>query len=728
MSLPSPRIAAALADSLSVPPGLAAFLSRIERELEEARARMDALPRPALASVEDVRAELERALGDDERGALSRMLRRPLWQLDTRSQAVRAFGKFCRELLARAEAAIHLQVTAETAAASLRELRDRYEPRLPTLGPALVRASGAAEEDLRRVRKPADVQVFRARLARAARQLEELAADLPAELPLAEGDGPDGRADDVPTPGEFWVLLQRRLRERARAIPRRSLAAAAELATARQLEVLAGTRGGARARRSSHLVAEQLGIRAAETAQSGLGSDAGDLWTALVAAATAAVHDPGAPDAWLPALRFRPRPADTLSTVATLFVVPIGGRWVYLTPAIPSAVRLFSLSADVGKPVQARVFGAGSELPWELAQMDLAPLFSGIEDSTPGWYGTERAVTMIVEARVGEGWFGGIQEEGRVRRLEAPAWDPEAGRADAVRVLPPPARIDAPGGVDVGTVNGPEQVFLWHRTRPVRAPFRHDPEAWLRYGDGSAAAEDALERERLLFSRLEGRSGSLGLRYLARARAADGSAAGLLYARPFGFRPDDSPPLADWLRDRPFSFLRAIAQALVAVHDTGFALGFCHLSMFAFAAGYGGRDADPRPRAVLCTAPYATPLGIYFPALAHGGTVQPLFPNLGFGGHYPWLTGVEVALPEFDALAFAVLALDLLPSSAPAERYHSWQDLASGVGGRAGTYQRPELASRFAAALRDVSRAGAVLELVRALAADPRRKGDPAPS
>ncbi|HEX6749023.1 MAG TPA: hypothetical protein VF092_17120 [Longimicrobium sp.] len=719
MTQVSPLLAEALADALAVPPGLVAYLARAERDLRAALDRLQALPSPALPLVEELRAEVARALDDREHGALPRILRRPLWQLDTKSPAIRAFGKYLRDLSERVEAAALLQAHADRAAEALAALHDRFAPRLPTLTARLLGEAGVSGDDLRRVRKPADVRVFLARLEHVSARLAELAADLPEQAELLPA-----RAEDGPTVEELWVLLRarRRLRERAQARPARAVAARDE--TARQVHALSAAAAGEAAEaHGGQLAMEQLaGSALGEPGFVPAGLEV-PLWTALVARAAAAVHRAGARPAWRPAVRLPAPPAEPLRTQSTLFVIPIDREWAWITPDTPSPVRLRALSAEAGKAVQARVFAPErAEVGSRMAELDVAPLFDGTDAAIPAWYVTADPARLRVAAAFRGGWFARVEKRGSVRRIDTPAWSEQVAEPGALRLLPPPDQIDAPGGIEVGPAPLPGHAFLGLRTRVVHAPFHRHPTAWLRGGDGSAAVDEALEHERELFAALERRSGARGLRYLARAATPGGAERGILYAAPFALRADGSPVVAAWLRERPLSFVRAVAEALVAVHDTGWVLGVCHRSMFAFSAGYGGREADVRPRALLCYAPFAVPAGRYF-AADTGARGYAEYEQLGYGAMLPWLTGAEVALPEIDALAFAVFALDLLPRRPPADtrRHRSWADLvAYAAMAPSEAFEHPRLATPFLAALRDTSQAGAVLEIMRGLAGESR--------
>jgi hypothetical protein len=439
------------------------------------------------------------------------------------------------------------------------------------------------------------------------------------------------------------------------------------------------------------------------------------MWTGLVAAAAAAAYRKDR-EGWIPRLPARASEPDPLRSPSTLFVVPIEGAWAWITRDTPSPVRLRALAAEPGRKVAAQVFAADrEEVAFRVAELDVVPLFAGASEAVPAWYVTELPARLRVEASFRDGWFARVMERGAVRRLETPAWSEQMGEPGAIRLLPPPDRLDGAKGIEVGPTGLEASEFLGLKTLVVRAPFHHDPTAWLRTGSGTVAAEEAIERERELFARLERRSGARGLRYVSRASLAGTAEYGVLYAAPFGLRAESSPPLADWVRERPLAFIRAVAAAMLAAHEAGFVLGLCHLSMFAFSAGFGGRDAEPRPHAVLCCAPYATPAGHYFPADT-GSRGFASFPSLGYQALLPWLTGAEAALPDIDALAFALFALDLLPRRASSTPLRSWSDLVAFSGTAAESYQRPELAARLAAPLHDRSQAGAVLDFMRALA------------
>ncbi|MEJ7811626.1 MAG: hypothetical protein WKG32_14535 [Gemmatimonadaceae bacterium] len=737
---PTPYVDEVLRDPLAVPPGVSAWLRDIESRARALHARVfdthgRTLPIPVL---EEAARGIEHFLHDRTSGALHRTLRRPLGQLAPGTPASSSFGKYAHGLFERVEEALAVQAAADVLRRSIDELRERYAPRLPNLAEGTLRDARLTDDGVAKAHRVRDLERMTRRLQWANDRLERLLAELPpgAAPPLAPGH-PLARAAGTPTLDELRAALSLRLEQRRNVTNSAGVAAELRRLAARHRDALRRAAGPeVHAEPATYLVAAEhlASVAALPDAPVAGQYDAVMLWFGLLHEARGAVNTAISGPAW------RPVPTDTVSTSPSDaddrelddddlidFVVPIDDRYALITKRIRSAVRVWTWgAAREGASVRVRAFGEAST--WQsaaLAQLDVAPCFGSLSPAEPAWYRSQRDAVLSLVEPDGEDWFARIDSPGTLVRLDVPAWKERCGSPGALRVLEEPHNVVPGTTLWVGPAPGYTQSFLGFRTQTVRTPLMGHPVAWLRSGEATtSAAEVALEREHALFVRVAESSAGIALQPLGGGRIEESSTSGFLYARPLALRPEQSPPLADWLtRNQAVAIdcLRSVARVLVAVRDAGFSLGQCHPDMFAFGMDWSDTTRPPRPVAVLVSAPFAARLGTRFIAAASPGKLDGLqYPKVRFRGAVPAVLQGHAATPEVDAQAFGILALDVLAKQPIVEgsTWFIWELLPDFVIAKAAqVYSQPTIASAIAESMKDPSKVGRVWAWMESLAA-----------
>jgi hypothetical protein len=586
--------------------------------------------------------ELGRVLGDAPGSLLSRALARGPGGLEPGKPGRRSLDNRWRAVRRRAEGALERYEHAAAFRKTLARLHARFGERLPWhLAQALLRA-GIADRDADRP----DAASLRARVERLNRieaELEGVSTEVPlrAAAPLDVADWPEGVS-----PEELAAALEAAEREDAaepggwRNRTRRMAGAHASrlLGTA-----AAGTRRDA---------AEALAREVTQLVEAGVrpGAEDVDAWGIVL---RAAARDRG------PVAGVSETSAAAPETGSLLFVVPLFGPYVLVRTGRPRPARVEGRAVRCGE--RARVIAAlppgstGTALPperWAAALFDLP------EDPSAEWMATTRPAKIVPFARIAaDRWLATVEARGRLDAAGAAAWqEAPRGRGGWLRLLPSvdvvPAEGFLPAGPPQGTASG---AFGW-RTDTVPVPVADVPTAWLRTAVSPAGGEH-LEREQAFFQ-------AAGLCLPGRAprclgRPADGRD-GYLYAPPLAFRGADSAPLRAWERDDPLVFVTAAAKLWLAFRERGLALGFYHPETLGFRALFGRRDAaEPPLEAVALAAPLGTRLGATYRRSRETLGVFPAYERLGPRLPPAQLEG-EVAMPETEARAFALYALDRL--------------------------------------------------------------------
>ncbi len=718
MSTPTPIVDAVLSDALGVPRNVDVWLRTIERSARALRARTEDLCASdgALPLVVDVNAALVAFLDTPGASALHRIIRRPLPQLAAGTPAHHSFSNLSGFLFRQAEEALQLQEAAEGLRRKVAEVRERFGIRAPYFTEVHLRAARVEGADLVRARRVADIRAMEFRLTRAEQALERMAARFPRERDRTEGDwemieGSEASAD------ELRAALAFRLQEKNAARTGAATTRALRETAVRHLSELGSTAGWQRpASRSVHLVAERLAGDAVRPDES-LAHDGEDviLWGGLLQTAQAVLHD-GDPESWQP--RLKPLAAEEEpGTGTTLWAIPVDDTYVLLTPEIRSPVRVASRGVRLGKTVECKLFGTpGMPEDTAVGKVEVAPFFDGMDVAEPRWFKNHRNARFEVVGRRGPNWFARLRQRGEVKRLRTPAWEEDSRTVGAVRLLPAASALPPRSEVEVGPAGTTSVQFTGFQTDVVRTPLLDYGTAWLRTAaQPSSGAQEALERERELF-RLLNRNGAGGaLRFLGSARITGTRTSGVLYARPYALRLEECPPVEQWLqRESRTALIRAVARLLTTIHETGYALGVCHMGAFAFGMEWRSLSAPPHPTATLIHAPAATRLGHYHaPPQQTSPTDTVRYSHLCFKGFPPAVEKGETALPETDAAAFAVFALDVLAEKPLPMKWASlkWDDIPFVIADCAEQcFPRPQLAIDVARTLADRSRWKALLQ------------------
>lgn len=731
MSGPTPIVDAVLGDPLGIPSNVDVWLREIERRARTLRVRTEAAcsREGAIPLLVDAHGALAAFLDDPAASPLYRIIRRPLPQLAGGTPAHRSFTHLSDFLFRRAEDALELQSAADALRKQVAETRQRYGARAPYFTGVHLRAARVDEADLLRARRVADVRAMEARLVRAGAALEGIAARLPREREARDGDWVMTE-DSGASADELRAALALRLLERSTAEAEETSTGEVRGIAVRQLRELGAAAGWARtARHPSHLVAERFAAEArAREPLARHGEDA-ELWRGLLHVSQLALNDPRDEAGWQPQVREAGADEEPAAG-ATLWMIPVDETYVLLTPELRSPVRVASRGVRLGETIECRLFGApGTAESVQLARLELAPFFGGVDPAEPGWYRTRRNARFEVVGRRGIHWFARLVRPGEAERLRTSAWEESAPEAGAVRLLVSSSRLPPGGVVEAGPSGKAPTSFLGFETREVHTPLSDCRLGWLRTAaHPSAAARDALEREAELFRGLALRSPGLAPLHLGRARLAGSAAAGFLHGRPFALRLQECPPMEQWMRqDGRIAFIRAVSRLLEAIHESGYALGVCHPDAFAFGLEWPYAGTAPRPRAALVYAPCAARLGHPHQPPAPDAAADPLlYPRLRFRGLPSPVAGGYTALPETDAAAFTLLALELLAEEPfPATvGWLGWSELPVAVMQNAQQcFARPKLAMELARSLADEARWGALLRWQREIAAPHKGPG-----
>jgi hypothetical protein len=705
-----------LTDSLSIQPGVDVWLRDVERKAIALHQALRECEQGAhvITRLKAVRRDLTVFLEDEIQSPLHRLLRRPLSQIGPGTPAAKAFDVQTTRLFRQAQDALDAQQGAEALFDQLAQLRSGHDPRMPFFTRSLLERVGISEETIRSVRRASDARLLLRRLSRVESRLSSLARYLPAAAEAERFIVLDGTR--VVSTAEMWSALQLTLRERKRSERKSEHLKEIRALQARQLRQL-GRAGGWRhpGNTLAHAVAEHLAevsLRLDHEVVSP-GSDT-ELWMSLLGAAERARFAPPEQYAWQPRVstpsvdRTQEQHGDT-----TVYVVYIDEGFVYLSQAFASPVRLWSRAVHEGEQVEARVFGdPASEIPLAWIQSDIAPLFDGTDPDHPAWYTTQRRASLEVLGRYQDGWFARLHSRGAVRRMTESAWQEGERTLTAVRVFESGSADRGDRVLPVGANRSEPHRFLGLETHEVNTPRIGCRIGWLRLPQRDRPSLNAaLEREHALFRELRRRSPDLAVRSIGRAQLDSGGSIGLLYAPPLAVRSTDSPLITEWLRESPRALLGALLRTVLAVHESGYALGVHHLNLYAFGLELTSFATPLQPRATLVAAPFAVRLGHAFsPPSTEASQSPPEYPRLGFRGFPPAVQQGEIALPETDMVGMALMLLDVLSTRSllPDNTTIAWANLPSHVEQHVACFGNAEWALRLAQAL---STAGNTAEL-----------------
>ncbi|HEX8394037.1 MAG TPA: hypothetical protein VF665_16970 [Longimicrobium sp.] len=711
----TPLADSALRNPVGIPPGLDRMLRTVEQGARRLRSRLaplaerdDALP-SLRAAAEEARLFLE----DELRSPLHRALRRPLRQIAPGTPGASVLQQAFEGMRARAERAAELQEAVAVLRAGVRRLNDRHAPVLPRATRVALAAARVGEEDVARLRRAADVQPLQRRLAEAGRELDRLAAHLPAGTAFRRG----AAWDEEVAPEELVACMELRLRERGRVAQERAGAGPARPVTVRLVRELAAAAATPRAPSDPQLCAQEAARMLVAGEADARGGEDLALWDGLVGWASGAVYAPAQASAWAPVLP-APGVQPDGDAGATRFVVPIDESYALITPHLRSGVRVRDRRVVLDATVDCAAFSPPDEAETlGLAALDIAPLFDGL-DAQPRWYSTQRNTQLLVVAETERGFLARVTRRGTLQRSRTPAWNPEPGERARLRVLGSLGDSVRPDVIDVGPGDGSARTFAGLQTTPVDLPFIDAPTAWLRSAV-PAHARNAVDEEAHFFRTVALRVPYTVPRWIGRGRCASRSLQGALYVKPFGLRAADSPPLQRWLAARnSVALLAAAARLWLRLHDAGCALGVYHVDHLVFRPDWSTPGERPRLLAVVAEAPFGTQLGRPHRRPPPDAGYVPLYAGLGVRVLPPGVAAGQAASPETEARAFALFALDALAHAPlPLSNPFAAEDLSAAVPGYAQHFTQPDLAASLGAALSSPDAPGLVIEWIRALAA-----------
>lgn len=705
-----------LRDPLAVPQGLESLLRGVERDARREHARMTALAaRPdAIDAVRASAADLHAFLHDELGSPLHRTLRRPLRQVAPGSAAAKNLDQARRWLVTRAERAAALQAEIDVVRGAVARLRDRFAAEMPRATRQASERARASEAHLTNLRRAEDAEPLHERLRAAERELQRLLAHVPGTVDEWQ---PGASWSEEASLGELLAAMELRLRERGPAIQEQGRRAAVRQLTVRHaVELSRAAPPGTAAARDVHVAAEQAALSLVRGHSQAHGSEDLALWAAVLGGASDAVYGGGG-SGWAPQLP-PPEPAPDTDPGSTRFVVPIDDTYVLITADLRSSVRVRDRRIALDKVVECAAFSPEGEADTlALARLDVQPLFGGFSP-LPGWYATETNARLQVIAHAGDRWIARVVRQGALRRNRTPGWVPEPPARARLRVLGSLAEPSGTERIEVGRRDQERRVFCGMETTRVDLPFVDCAVAWLRSRGRTAWSGEAVAAEAEVFRAISRRVPFTVPRAIGPGRCPETDAEGVLYVPPFGARLDESPPMETWLRaSYGRALLGAAARLWTRVNKAGYALGAYHLDAMVFRTGWSPPGGFPTAHAVATDAPYGCVLGQYYRRPPADPLHLPRY--AGLGGHV-LPTGVaegEVALPECEAQAFALFALDVLASRAlPLAPVTPAVELAAMLPDFVNHFTQPALVRPLAEALASRDAAGRIIEWIAVLA------------
>jgi hypothetical protein len=399
-------------------------------------------------------------------------------------------------------------------------------------------------------------------------------------------------------------------------------------------------------------------------------------------------------------------------------VVPIDDTYVLITADLRSSVRVRDRRIALDKVVECAAFSPEGEADTlALARLDVQPLFPGFSP-LPGWYATETNARLQVIAQAGDRWIARVVRQGALRRSRTPGWVPEPPARARLRVLVSLAEPSTADVIEVGRRNRERRVFCGVETTRVDLPFVDCAVAWLRSPGHTAWSGEAVAVEEAGFRAISRRVPFTVPRAIGPGRCPETDAEGVLYVPPFGARLDESPPMETWLRaNYGRALLGAAARLWTRVNKAGYALGVYHLDAMMFRTGWSPPGGFPTAHAVATNAPYACALGQYYRRPPADPLYLPRYAGLGGNVLPPGVAEGGVALPETEAQAFALFALDVLASRPlPLSSVTPAVELAAMLPDFGNHFIQPALVRPLAEALASRDAAQRIIEWIAVLA------------
>lgn len=709
-----------LTDPLALPIGLAPWLRAMELRARGLHAQVWEIygRAPICRAFEEAAEAIERFVFDDQASLLIRALKRPLRQLAPNTTANKSLDRYATQLFEQVELAIRTQSAFEELHLRVSKLVSTTGTRLPTLTAQYLGEARLTAVALERVNKLSDIE----RMHRRCRWVED-------KLSTLLDGAPDVSSSEIsrvalgpqPRPEELRALRRLRMRQRDAIARRSGLTAGTRLLIVRHQTMLDEAASASHApSQPLDFILERLSQTLSDVTSGFADHEDVLLGVGMVGKASEALRA-GLHEA-SPRRTTRQTGAAVDRDASVLYVIPIDDRNVLVTRNRESPIRLWTThDPRPNQTVPARVFAAtGKWHSQKLAELDIAPLFEGVAIGFR-WLRNVRDASIRLVAEDGEDWFGVIEQRGRVAPTDVAAWKQSCQTSGALRVLRTPEDLERHEIVPVGLVGDAAESLFGFTTRRVLSPLADTPFAWLRTDTSPEIASAPPDREFSLFRLLHRRHAAFSLRALAAAQVEGERGRGFLYAPVLALRTAEAPPLLQWLSNPTtlFDCLRSVARVLIAVRETGYSLGACHLDMFAFAVDWDAELRHAKPRAILYTAPLATPFGSRF----GGGMISDSFsyPRLRFRGVDPEVVKGAIASPKIDAVAFAVFALEVLATKSVVEgpTALNWDLLPAFVEAKADVaFADPAMAREFAAALKGSTSPEQTWKLIEKLASE----------
>ena len=677
---------------------------------------------------------------------LHRLVRRPLIQLKPGTPARAVAERSAAHLFENAQIALELHPRILEIGRLLANLQARFGATFPHMLADHVSAAGITENAVASIRATADVERLEQRIARVTFLLQEDADAVERSSLKVEIEQGDIDSEALITITELIALREsavRRRRIQSTASQTLSMAAGQTAATA--MEILdAQTPTTAPNTSPTAGVVEHLAARAVSRWTQGLALDATDYMTGVLSASANGMLPTVERFIWRPPIgSLRLAVTEIVGRVeleadeSTFYSIPLGKDFVLFSKKSPSVVRLYSRALRIGEIVEctARPIGELDTLPATTADFDLRAQFDGLDQIFSRWYRADSRSEVRVIARCGDEWFGRIQKQGHLDCLKEPASIDRPPLVGAFRILRPPTITppleDGPTAAEA-MVTGPPRVLLGLKSTPVSMPFSGQRSGLARSFSGrSKKGVDAVERERAFLSQLDtarklqripgiSTTSHIGYVSLPRARGTGKVQAWPCYAMPLAvWEPDYD---RTWLQGdlgNTIALLGSVARIVCAANDLGFSIGAFGFQSFAIGIGWRRPNCNPRPEALLVSAPTVCRMGERY--------YDPSDKDLAIERHRHVGVALAAQLEErktaaatVDAACFAMFALDMLvKDSVQAERTYV-AALASAAHGDF-TFSFSDVAERLLLAICAPDGDQRILRSMRVLA-DPKLK------
>lgn len=621
----TPLVDSVLTDPLRAQSGVGTWLRAHERRLREAATLLSELViravdrgTPLATVVREAAERVERMLSTDGSAGLSRILRRPSWQLGDGSIARRGFDRAVESVTSIADTAVAVQDRVDALHTRIMALEATSNDRFPNFVSMALTGNRVTVEDVTALTQPSEGDRMHDRLT----VVESKLAAWVSSLESVSGyESMTTARSEVLRPAELAATLATALKLRRERLalrtPMRGVTRTLVDHVVNCADASPGTENGSD---YGDAATAQLFTRALRL--NGLVSDRGAMaphW----GAALADVHVGQRASARVEAIRhFLSSAQDADEDAAeeaeeSYYMIPLQEDLVLLSKGERAAVRVWSAKIGLDKTVEGVVVKERVNRG-PTAVEDIAALFDGLEMASSGWYRVARRVRVRAIASFAGGWLGRLSERGTLHRTPVPAYHAVSPASRDIRVLrpPPPSFDEALRGeiLPVAEIPGaPTHRFLLSATREACAGLEGDERVWLRHARNSAGRasiweEAAFFKELWSVTRMRGQV----LQPIGVGAFSSRHERWPLYRLPSIAELGYGGVVPSWIGERTSRVLEvaaSMARLMVGVHEAGWIVGLLHPEALAYGIESYGRELLPVPGVMLAYAPFAARIG-----------------------------------------------------------------------------------------------------------------------